>query len=93
VAFWLTIPLPLVIVGALVTGEFAAAPRVVSGLVVTTLLCLIVIIVDCFRIAPTPRPARTGKSLHYDTDRCNGVPVRADPGGSAFAGNTLQRSV
>jgi hypothetical protein len=38
-AFWTTIPLPLVIVGALLTGVLASAPLAVVGLVVLNVLC------------------------------------------------------
>jgi len=38
-AFWTTIPLPLVIVGALLTGVLGAAPLVVVGLVVLNVVC------------------------------------------------------
>jgi len=38
-AFWTTIPLPLVIVATLLTGAVAAAPLLVVGLVVLNVLC------------------------------------------------------
>jgi hypothetical protein len=38
-AFWTTIPLPLVIVAALLTGAATAAPLFVAGLVVLNGLC------------------------------------------------------
>ncbi|GGN94701.1 hypothetical protein [Haloarcula pellucida] len=38
-AFWATIPLPLIIVGSLLTGVVATAPLFVVGLVVLNVLC------------------------------------------------------
>jgi hypothetical protein len=39
VAFWATIPLPLVIAGTLATDVVAARPLLVGGLVVLNILC------------------------------------------------------
>lgn len=39
IAFWATIPLPLVIAGALVTNVVATRPFLVGGLVVLNIVC------------------------------------------------------
>ena len=41
VAFWATIPLPLVIAGTLATNAVAAQPLLVGGLVVLNIVCAI----------------------------------------------------
>lgn len=42
VAFWATIPLPLVIVGTLVTGTAASTPLLVVGLLLLNVVCAVV---------------------------------------------------
>ena len=41
VAFWASIPLPLVIAGTLATNVVAAQPLLVSGLVVLNIVCAV----------------------------------------------------
>jgi hypothetical protein len=41
VAFWATIPLPLVIVATLLTGTVASAPVLVVGLVLLNVVCAV----------------------------------------------------
>ena len=40
-AFWATIPLPLVIVGTLLTGHVTSTPLFVAGLVLLNVLCAV----------------------------------------------------
>lgn len=42
VAFWATIPMPLVVVATLLTGFVATSPLLVAGLVVLNVLCAVI---------------------------------------------------